>query len=85
MAKEKVKGFSEETKYKDNHMIVLRRTEEDRFPFQFGLNKAELILLNLPAIEAFVAKHKPARDKAKAERDGEETKGEAKDKKKEKK
>ncbi len=34
-------------------MIVLKRTEEDTFPFQFGKNKAKLIVENYEAIKAF--------------------------------
>ncbi len=39
--------------YKGHPMIILN--PEDRFPFQFGLNKAKLILQHLEAIRGFVA------------------------------
>ncbi len=28
--------------FKGNKMIILKRNEEDRYPFQFGVNKAKL-------------------------------------------
>ena len=40
--------------YKGNKIIVLKRTPEDKYPFQFGIGKAKLILENLDAIRAFV-------------------------------
>lgn len=41
------------TTYKGHKLIVLN--PEDRFPFQFGLSKAKLIMANLEAIRAFAA------------------------------
>lgn len=38
--------------YKGHPMIILN--PEDRFPFQFGLNKARLILQHIEAIRSFV-------------------------------
>jgi len=35
-------------------MIVLKNSEEDKFPFQFGLKKAKLILENIESIKKFV-------------------------------
>jgi hypothetical protein len=46
-----------ESEYKGNPMLVLTQGPEDRFPFQFGLKKAKLILEHLEDIKAFVAKH----------------------------
>jgi hypothetical protein len=46
-----------ESEYKGNPMIVLKNSEEDKFPFQFGLKKAKLVLENIEAIKEFVAKH----------------------------
>ena len=54
----------QESEFKGNAMIVLRRSEEDRFPFQFGLSKAKLILESIEEIKAWVAKQeasKPAK------------------------
>ena len=46
-----------ETEYKGNPMLVIRNGEQDKFPFQFGLRKAQMILANLEAIQAFAEKH----------------------------
>jgi hypothetical protein len=46
-----------ESEYKGNPMLVLTQGPEDRFPFQFGLKKAKLILEHLEDIKAFVTKH----------------------------
>lgn len=57
-----------EGEFKGNAMIILKRNEEDRFPFQFGLSKAKLVLDSVEEIKAWVAKHdKP---KAAAETEG---------------
>jgi len=42
--------FSE---FKGNKMIVLKRSEEDTYPFQFGKNKAKLVVENFEAIKKF--------------------------------
>jgi hypothetical protein len=47
----------EESEYKGNAMLVLKQTDEDKFPFQFGLKKAKLIMENLEAIKKFIEKH----------------------------
>lgn len=46
-----------ESEYKGNPMIVIKNSEEDKFPFQFGLKKAKLILENLDGIKKFVEKY----------------------------
>ena len=62
----------QESEFKGNAMIVLRRTEEDRFPFQFGLSKAKLILESVEEIKAWVAKQDQAKaSKAAKPQDGE--------------
>ena len=38
--------------YKGHPMIILN--PDDRFPFQFGLNKAKLVLQHIDAIRSFV-------------------------------
>jgi len=40
--------------YRGNKMIVLKRDENDNYPFRFGLRKAQLILENIDAIKKFV-------------------------------
>lgn len=46
-----------ESEYKGNAMLVLTQGADDRFPFQFGVKKAKLILEHLEEIKQFVAKH----------------------------
>ncbi|MFH2020547.1 MAG: hypothetical protein ABIJ34_03985 [archaeon] len=43
----------EYSEFKGNKMIVLKRTAEDTFPFQFGKNKAKLIVENFEEIKKF--------------------------------
>ena len=52
----------ERTEYKGNPIIVLKRDENDKFPFSFGLSKAKLILENLEEIKKFVAEPKRSPD-----------------------
>ncbi|MDO8518968.1 MAG: hypothetical protein Q7T11_02250 [Deltaproteobacteria bacterium] len=47
----------EEAEYKGNPMIVLKNGEEDRYPFQFGLKKAKLVIEHIEDIKKFVAKN----------------------------
>jgi len=46
-----------ESEYKGNPMIVIKNSEEDKFPFQFGLKKAKLVIENIEEIKKFVEKH----------------------------
>lgn len=39
--------------FKGNKMLIIKRNEEDKFPFQFGKNKAKLIVENYEAIKTF--------------------------------
>jgi len=39
--------------FKGNKLIVLKRTDTDTFPFQFGKGKAKLIVENFEAIKKF--------------------------------
>lgn len=43
--------------YRDHAMLIIRETPQDKFPFQFGLKKARLILKHIDDIKAFVEKH----------------------------
>lgn len=47
----------EESEYKGNPMIVLKNSAEDKFPFQFGVKKAKLVLENIESIKKFVEKY----------------------------
>ncbi len=50
----------EESEYKGNPMIVLKNSEEDKFPFQFGLKKAKLVLEHIEDIKKFIEKNDKA-------------------------
>ncbi len=39
--------------YKGNKLIILKRDENDKYPFQFGKTKAKLIVENFEAIKKF--------------------------------
>ena len=41
------------SEYKGNKLIVLKRDENDKFPFSFGKTKARLIVENFEAIKKF--------------------------------
>ncbi|OIP06695.1 hypothetical protein COS66_03585 [Candidatus Berkelbacteria bacterium CG06_land_8_20_14_3_00_43_10] len=47
----------EESEFKGNAMIVIKQSEEDQYPFQFGVKKAKLVLENIEAIKKFVEKN----------------------------
>eukprot|EP00808_Paulinella_micropora_P006096 g43877.t1 len=52
-------GFVEEGEYKGQPMLILRKAEGDRYPFQFGLKKACLIIEHYDDIVKFVEDHLP--------------------------
>ena len=43
--------------YKGKPTCIISFSSEDKFPFQFGLKKAKLILSHLVDIKKFVEKH----------------------------
>ncbi|MFH1785839.1 MAG: hypothetical protein ABH842_05405 [Candidatus Micrarchaeota archaeon] len=43
----------EYSEYKGNKLIVLKRSEDDTYPFSFGKKKAKLIVENFEAIKKF--------------------------------
>jgi hypothetical protein len=47
----------EESEYKGKPMLVLKKNEQDKFPFQFGLTKAQIMVEAIESIKTFVAKH----------------------------
>lgn len=47
----------EESEFKGNKMLVIKNSEDDQYPFQFGLKKAKLILENVEEIKKFVEKY----------------------------
>lgn len=53
----------EESEYKGNKMIVLKNAEDDKFPFQFGLKKAKLVIDCIEDIKKFVQKYDKPKEK----------------------
>lgn len=46
--------MAEKGEYQGKPILILKRNENDRFPFSFGVSKAKLIMENLDAIKKFV-------------------------------
>ena len=44
--------------YNGNPVIILKRDENDAYPFRFGLRKAQLIIKHIDDIKKFVEKNK---------------------------
>ncbi|MBI5624327.1 MAG: hypothetical protein HY924_11155 [Elusimicrobia bacterium] len=40
--------------FKGNKMIILKRNPDDKYPFQFGVSKAKLVLEHIEDIKKFV-------------------------------
>ncbi len=53
----------EESEFKGNKMIVIKMNEEDKYPFQFGVKKAKMVLENIDEIKKFVEKYDKASSK----------------------
>jgi hypothetical protein len=45
----------EKSEYRGSPVLVLKRDENDQYPFSFGLSKAKLIAGNIEAIKQFIA------------------------------
>lgn len=44
----------ERSEYKGKPVLIIKRDENDKYPFAFGLNKAKMIMENLDEIRRFV-------------------------------
>lgn len=44
----------ERGEYKGKPLMIIKRSEDDKYPFSFGLSKAKLILENIEEIKKFV-------------------------------
>lgn len=44
----------EKSEYKGKPIIILKRSEDDKYPFSFGVAKAKLILESIEEIKKFV-------------------------------
>lgn len=53
----------EKTEYKGQPVLVLKRNENDKYPFSFGLGKARLILEAIDEIKKFVEENEKKEDK----------------------
>lgn len=49
-----VNKMVERSEFKGKPVLILKRNEDDKYPFSFGLTKAKLILENLEEIKRFV-------------------------------
>jgi len=47
-----------EGEYRGNPMMIIRTSPQDKFPFQFGVRKARLIVDHIDDIRTFMEKHK---------------------------
>jgi hypothetical protein len=47
----------ERSEFKGKPLIVLKRGEDEKFPFSFGVSKAKMILENIEEIKKFVAEN----------------------------
>ncbi|MBI5209325.1 MAG: hypothetical protein HY927_05055 [Elusimicrobia bacterium] len=46
--------------FKGNKMIILKRNPEDKYPFQFGVSKARLVVEHFEDIRKFVDENQKA-------------------------
>lgn len=44
----------EKSEFKGKPVLILKRDEEDKYPFSFGISKAKLIIENFDEIKKFV-------------------------------
>ena len=44
----------ERSEFKGRPILTMKRDEEDKYPFSFGISKAKLILENIEEIKKFV-------------------------------
>jgi len=49
-----MKMIIERSEFKGRPMLVIKNSEEDKFPFSFGLSKAKKILESIEEIKKFV-------------------------------
>jgi hypothetical protein len=49
--------IAERSEFKGKPTLVLKRSEDEKFPFSFGVTKAKMILENIEEIKKFVAEN----------------------------
>ncbi|MEK7849837.1 MAG: hypothetical protein AAB213_03345 [Candidatus Omnitrophota bacterium] len=54
MENEKKGCIVERGEFKGKPILILKRDEEDKYPFSFGMTKAKLIMDNIAEIKKFV-------------------------------
>ena len=47
----------ERSEYKGKPVLIIKRDENDKYPFAFGLTKAKMIIENIEEIKKFVAEN----------------------------
>ena len=52
--------IAERSEFKGKPVLVLKRSEDEKFPFSFGLAKAKMILDHLEEIKKFVTENDKA-------------------------
>ncbi|MFH1825919.1 MAG: hypothetical protein ABH823_01330 [bacterium] len=53
--------IAERGEFKGRPMLILKRGDDEKFPFSFGLTKAKMMLQHIEEIKKFVAENdKPA-------------------------
>jgi len=50
----------ERSEFKGKPILVIKRDEEDKYPFSFGISKAKMILENIEEIKKFVEENNQA-------------------------
>jgi hypothetical protein len=50
----------ERGEYKGKPLIIMKRSEDDKYPFSFGVSKAKLILENIEEIKKLVEENNSA-------------------------
>ena len=50
----------EHSTYKGRPVIIIKRKEDDKYPFTFGLSKAKLVLEHIEDIKEFVEENEGA-------------------------
>ncbi len=60
MDSQKPEYIVERGEYKGKPLLVLKRDEDDKYPFSFGLGKAKMILDNIEEIKKFVEENSGA-------------------------
>jgi hypothetical protein len=52
--------IAERSEFKGKPMLILKRSEDEKFPFSFGVTKAKMILEHIEEIKKFVAENDKA-------------------------